>query len=151
MRIIGMVAALCLMAAPAFADDEADVNAAVDAWVAALNANDAAAAAALVVDGYLSYIGPNPVSIVGRAALQQNLTQQFAGTEQWQVNQIGGRTVRITGNTAVITSNAGIFFKPVDGPFQTAFINVMSVLTRVGDDWMIAGNMGRLVPHGSVP
>ncbi len=91
MRILGIVAALCLMAAPASADDEADVNGAVDAYLAALNANDAPAAAALVVDGYLSYVGPNPVPIVGKAAMQQGLTQLFGGTEQWQFNQIGAR------------------------------------------------------------
>ncbi len=151
MRVEAVVLiALMLMPLAAYSDDAADVLAAEDRGIAALNANDVDGVAAVVAENFIMW-AVNLPTVLERDVFIQNLRQGNTNNASSQFVLFGDRQVRINGRTAVTLGTWGNFWKPVDGPAESTAFNSVSTWVKIGRDWKLASWMSRTVPHGSSP
>jgi ketosteroid isomerase-like protein len=150
---VGAVVLMGLMLMPlaAHSDDAADVNAAMDRMVELVNAGDFDGIAGLMTENFVSYAGNSPFVADGRDGFVEALRQGDAANESSQFVIFGDRVVRITGRTAVVAYMAGNFWKPIDGPSQSEYLNGITTWVKVGREWKCISFMARLIPHGSAP
>jgi ketosteroid isomerase-like protein len=140
-----------LMPLAAYSDDAADVNAALGQLNELGNAGDAIGFGTVLTESFIGYAGAFPFVIDGRDAFVEGIRQGVESNEssQWVISE--DRQVRINGRTAVVAYTAGLRFKPIDGPWQSTFINAVTTWVKSGRDWKLAAYMNRPIPHGSVP
>ncbi len=150
---VGAVVLMGLMLMPlaAYSDDVADVNAALDRVVALFNAGDGDGLGAMLTENYIGLVGNSPIITDGRDAVVQGMRPGPTSNESTQVVIFGDRHVRVNGRTAVAAGTWGQFWKPMDGPSQSAFLNFIYTWVKIGREWKVASLMIRTIPHGSVP
>ncbi len=141
---------LMLMPLAAYSDDAADVLATEDRAIELFNAGDADGLAPMLAENFSTYPAAAPL-VVGREAFLQGVAEVPTSNESFQIVALADRQVSINGRTAVAAGIWGNFWKPVDGPAQSTFFNSVSTYVKIGNEWKLAFNMTRTLPHGSVP
>ena len=135
-RVLMIVGALSLGAAPALAQDKATIERLNDAWTAAFNKGDAAALAALYTeDAYV--LPPGSAMVEGRAAIEafwRQAAQQMTDAKLTTIDvlPLGRSAAREIGTVTLKTKSQ---------PPQEIAGKYVVVWRKVGREWKLAADI----------
>lgn len=130
------------------ADDVADLTAASDGVLAALNALDAEAASKYFAEETIAF-GQNAPLLDegGREAVVQGFGTFLANVEQYSFT-LNDRVVRVWGSTGITASNAVLSVQEKGGTLQISGYRLLTVWAKIDGGWKIVGTHASFYPSG---
>ena len=137
MLTIAVVTVFCLPL-PVRGDDVADLKAAYEQTIKALNAGDLDAYLATVHDQAISFGPDSPFARDGKAAARQGLQTLLANHESITRTPINPQ-FRVIGTTGLAWGHVAANFKPKDGPMHTTFTRYLLTYVKADVQWRRRG------------
>jgi uncharacterized protein (TIGR02246 family) len=108
-----------------------------DAFASAMNAGDAAAAAAVFAEDGVE-MPPDRPAIRGRAAIERYYREIFAGPVKLSAFQLAHREGRVAGDVAYLTGDSRVTVAPPGAPPAEQSGKYVVVLKRIDGRWKVA-------------
>jgi len=136
------------VAAPAAADDRSDIVAVVQRMFDAMAAHDAAAMAAVMVDGgqFESVRDEQGRQVVRQTAFKAFI-ERIGGAKEKMLERMWNPEVKVSGTIATLTAPYDFH---LDGKFSHCGIDVFH-LAKTADGWKIAGGIYTVQREGCAP
>ncbi|HEX5043923.1 MAG TPA: nuclear transport factor 2 family protein [Candidatus Polarisedimenticolaceae bacterium] len=138
-RVLLVLLAICVLAAPALAKDEDDIRAIIDKYAAAWGSlNPDNAAPLYAKDADLVFYDILPLKFTGWNAYAAGTKPHFAQFESLKITPKGDLKVTRRGDVAWTTSTFDLAVKPKDAEETMAMeVRQTLILERQGKDWKI--------------